>query len=103
MAQNSISAKAAAADKFVSEYAAQVKVFEEEMGTQIDNMYSVLNGLFGSWIGDLADKYHAKIDNNLQELIVACERGNKLSKVLEKRAEQMRAMLEKLNKAGDAN
>lgn len=103
MAQNSIAAKAAAADKFVSEYSAQVKTFEEEMRAQIDNMYSVLNGLFGSWTGELANMYHSKIENNLQELIAICERSGSLSKVLEKRAEQMRMMLEKLKKAGTAN
>lgn len=103
MSDNSIVSKAAAADKFVSEYSSQVKTFEEDMRVEINNMYSVLNGLFGSWTGELAAQYKNKIDSNLNELTDTCDRAKKLSTVLEKRAEQMRAMLDRLRKAGSSN
>ncbi len=100
MSDNSIVAKAAAADRFVSEYSSEVSNFEAEMRGEINDMYSVLNGLFGSWTGELADQYRIKIESNLEELTNTCDRTKKLSAVLEKRAEGMRAMLEKLKKAG---
>ena len=103
MSDNSIVAKAAAADKFISDYSGQVKTFEEEMRSEINNMYSVLDGLFGAWTGELAESYRAKIHNNLEELTSTCERAKKLSIVLEKRAEQMHEMLMKLKKAGSQN
>lgn len=100
MSDNKIIAKAAAADRFVAEYAVQVKSFETEMRVEINNMYSVLNGLFGSWTGELAELYRGKIIRNLEALSGACDRTKKLSDVLAKRSEQMRAMLEKLKRAG---
>ena len=100
MSEDTIVSKAVAADRTVSEYSAEVKSFESEMRSEINNMYSVLNGLFSSWTGELAELYRGKIENNLAELTETCDRAQKLSVVLEKRAELMHAALAKLKKAG---
>ena len=97
---NAIISKAVFADEIITEYSGQVKEFEEKLRSEIDNMYRVLNGLFSSWTGELAEAYHEKINNNLTELTSTCNRTRKLSEVLERRARQMRDMLEKLKKAG---
>ena len=103
MSDNSIVSKAVFADEIISEYSGQVKSFEEKLRSEIDNMHKVLNGLFGSWTGELAQAYQNKINNNLAELTSTCDRTKKLSEVLERRARQMRDMLEKLKKAGGTN
>lgn len=100
---NSIVSKAVFADEIITEYSGQVKDFEEKLRTEINNMQKVLNGLFSSWTGELATAYKNKIDNNLSELTDTCDRTKKLSAVLERRAKQMRDMLEKLKKAGGTN
>lgn len=100
MSEDAIISKAVAADRIVSEYSAEVKSFENGMRTEINNMHSILNGLFSAWSGELADLYRGKIENNLAELDDTCERAKKLSDVLEKRAELMHSALDKLKKAG---
>lgn len=97
--ENAIISKAAAADRFISEYSCRVREYEEELDSVVDDMYSDIGELFRFWDGDLAVQYRKKIENTLHEVEDSCKRAEELSSVLNKRAEQMRAMLEKLRRA----
>ena len=101
--ENKIISKGANADKFVAEYASEVKNFESEMREEISNMYSILDGLFDAWTGEIADLYRGKIHQNLEMLLLSCEKTEKLAAVLDKRAAQMRAVLEKLKRGSEAD
>lgn len=103
MSDNKISAKAAAADRFIAEYSEAISSFEKNMKNQVNDMYSVINSLFTSWTGDLARGYQNKIENNLEAIVHSCDRCDKLHRVLEVRAQQIRDHLDKLKRATENN
>ena len=97
---NAIRAKAAAIDKFMTEYASEVNRYEEELSSLVNNMFSDINAMFGYWDGELATQFRKKIEDTLAEVEDGCNDAGRLSEILIKRAQQMRGMLDILNKAG---
>jgi len=101
MNNGEIRSKVEAIDRVVREFAADIETFKLGVGEKMSELDSSMYRLSTAWEGDLHDNFESKIRERQAQIRSSLHRAGALKEKLDGIADEMAAMLEVLNLAGD--